>query len=63
MKKALLAAMIVVFCIFIITLTLGFGRPIAGVNLSIVTALVLIFLFLGFIMVSEKEKKRGGDRS
>lgn len=63
MKKALLAAMAVVFCAFVVILTLGFGEPIGGVNLAIITALILIGLFVGFIMVSEKERKRGGDRS
>lgn len=63
MKKALLTAMAVVFCAFVVILTLGFSEPVSGVNLAIITALILIGLFVGFIMVSAKERRRGGDGS
>lgn len=63
MKKALLVLMAVVFAVFDALLVLGFGKDIGGVNLAIITPLILIGLFVGFIVVSTKERKRGGDGS
>lgn len=63
MKKALLVLMAVVFAVFVALLVLGFGKDIGGVNLAIITPLILIGLFVGFIVVSTKERKRGGDGS
>ena len=62
-KKALLWAMAVVFGVFITVLMLGFGRSITGLNLSIAAAVILIGLFVGFIMVSEWDRKRRNRRS
>ena len=63
MKKALLSAMAVVFGLFVCILVLGRDGVSAGVNLSIVTAVVLIGLFVTFIMVSEWERKRRNRKS
>lgn len=63
MKKALLISMAVVFAVFVALLVLGFGKAIGGVNLAIITPLILIGLFVWFIAVSAKERKRGGDGS
>lgn len=57
MKKALLWAMGIVFVLFVSILMLGFSELVAGVNLSIITAVVLIGLFVSFIMVSEWDRK------
>ncbi len=62
LKKILLTAMGMVLCIFALSLLLGYGELIFGVNLSIVTAIVLIGLFITFILVSEWEKKRRDHR-
>lgn len=56
-RKALLWAMGAVLCIFVSALALGLGEIIAGVELSIITAVVLIGLFVGFIAVSERDRK------
>jgi len=56
-KKALLCAMGFVFFGFAAVLFLDLGEIIAGVDLSIVTAVILIILFVGYIMVSERERK------
>ena len=62
-KKALLWAMAIVFCIFVSLLILGLGEIVSGVNLSIATAVILIGLFVSFIMVSERERKRRNRKS
>ena len=56
-KKALLLIMAAVFFVFVIALILGLGEIISGVELSIITAVVLSGLFIGFIAVSERDRK------
>jgi len=62
LKKLLLSAMAVVFCLFLVILLCGYGEIIAGLNLSIVTAVILIGLFVTFILVSEWERRRRDHR-
>ncbi len=63
LKKLLITAMAVVFGLFLLLLVLGYGEVIAGLNLSIVAAVILIALFVTFILVSEWERKRRNPRS
>ncbi len=57
-KRALLAAMAVVFCVFLVVQLLGTVGIRAVVDISIATAVILIGLFVVFIVVSERERKR-----
>lgn len=56
MKKALLWSMLVVFVGFVILLRLGLAG-LAGLNLAIGTAVVLIALFLAFVAVSMRNRE------
>jgi len=56
-KKVLLAAMAIVFCLFITIQLVWADRISTGVDLSIAAAVVLICLFIGFIIISERERK------
>lgn len=56
-KKVLLAAMAIVFCLFITIQLVWADRIGTGVDLSIAAAVVLICLFIGFIIISERERK------
>ncbi len=62
-KKVLIAAMAVVFCLFVSGLMAGIGEVIGGVNFSIIVAVILIGLFVTFIMVSEHDRKSRNRRS
>lgn len=61
-KKALLWAMAAVFCVFVSVLALGLCESLAGVELSIAAAVILIALFVGFIFVSERDRKGKGTK-
>ena len=56
-KKVLLWAMAIIFCIFITVQFVCADRISTGVDLSIAAAVILICLFIGFIIISERERK------